>query len=88
MNVTLIFEASAGGPIADSGPLASGAYLPSAYIDGDTFDAPAPAGPYVADLTVFAGTDPNGTWQLFVMDDAGGDVGEIAGGWSLTFAVD
>ena len=88
VNVTLIFEASASAPVPDGGPIVSGAYLPSAYVDGDAFDAPAPAGPYTADLSVFDGTDPNGTWLLFVMDDLGGDVGEIAGGWSLTFVED
>ena len=35
-------------------------------------------------LSDFNGTNPNGTWQLFVVDDAGGDLGSIAGGWSLT----
>lgn len=33
---------------------------------------------------MFNGTDPNGTWQLFVFDDAGGDRGDIAEGWDLT----
>jgi hypothetical protein len=32
---------------------------------------------------VFDGTDPNGTWSLFVFDDGAGDAGRIAGGWSL-----
>jgi len=36
-------------------------------------------------LSVFNGLDPNGDWRLFVNDDGGGDVGSIAGGWSLTF---
>ena len=33
-------------------------------------------------LGAFNGTNPNGTWSLYVFDDAGGDVGSI-GGWSL-----
>ena len=32
---------------------------------------------------MFDGTDPNGTWQLFVVDDEQGDKGAITGGWSL-----
>lgn len=36
-------------------------------------------------LSVFNGLDPNGDWRLFVNDDGGGDVGSIAGGWSLAF---
>lgn len=84
-NLNLIFDQSAATSVPDSGPLVSGTFRPSAYVDGDTFDAPAPAGPYGADLSVFDGTDPNGTWSLYVRDDTGADVGTIAGGWSLTF---
>ena len=45
--------------------------------------SPAPAGPYGASLTDFIGTDPAGTWNLFVFDDSFGLVGQIAGGWTL-----
>jgi hypothetical protein len=85
VDVTLIFEASATDVVPAIGPMVSGAFRPSAYGDGGAFAPPAPAGPYVADLDVFVGTDPNGTWSLFVADDQTGDVGAIAGGWSLTF---
>ncbi|MFM6345350.1 MAG: Calx-beta domain-containing protein, partial [Dolichospermum sp.] len=50
---------------------------------GDFFNSPAPGGPYGTDFSVFNGINPNGTWSLYVVDDAGGDVGTIAGGWSL-----
>jgi subtilisin-like proprotein convertase family protein len=33
-------------------------------------------------LGAFNGTNPNGTWSLFVFDDTGGDIGTI-GSWSL-----
>jgi subtilisin-like proprotein convertase family protein len=84
-DVTLIFEASATDVLPPNGPIVSGAFLPSVYGDGGAFPAPAPVGPYVADLNAFADTDPNGTWSLFVVDDQTGDVGALAGGWSLTF---
>jgi subtilisin-like proprotein convertase family protein len=32
---------------------------------------------------VFDGTDPNGTWKLFVIDDAKQEKGNFKGGWSL-----
>ena len=35
-------------------------------------------------LAAFNGLNPNGTWSLYVVDDVGGDVGTIAGGWDLT----
>ena len=34
----------------------------------------------------FTGQPGNGSWSLYVVDDAGGDSGSISGGWSLTFS--
>ncbi|MBK0326952.1 VPLPA-CTERM sorting domain-containing protein [Rhodobacteraceae bacterium F11138] len=39
-------------------------------------------------LSAFNGLDPNGNWSLYVFDDAGGDRGRIAGGWSLDITTD
>jgi subtilisin-like proprotein convertase family protein len=60
----------------------------------DAFPAPAPAAPYTNaapggtdTLTSVFGTNGanlNGTWSLYIVDDAGGDVGTMAG-WKLTF---
>ncbi len=36
-----------------------------------------------ADLTVFNGTDPNGVWALYAVDDGRDDLAAILGGWSL-----
>jgi subtilisin-like proprotein convertase family protein len=79
-------------PSADS-PIA-GDWRPTQYTTGDAFTAPAPVGPYLdpatAGSTTFAtafgqaGAALNGTWTLYVMDDAGVDVGEMDG-WKLTF---
>ena len=63
----------------------SGTFRPTNVGTGDTFPAPAPAAPYGAALSDFNGTTPNGTWRLLVVDDAGGDLGSIGGGWSLSF---
>jgi subtilisin-like proprotein convertase family protein len=65
--------------------VASGATKPvNLDVDTDTFPPPAPPGPYGGRLSVFNGTDPNGTWRLFVHDDQPEHEGSIAGGWSLT----
>lgn len=73
-----------GAPVLPTSQITSGTYSPTNYGTGDTFPAPAPAPPYGATLSVFNGTNGNGTWSLYVFDDAGGDSGTIAEGWSLT----
>ena len=82
--LTLTFDDEAPGTISQSA-LTSGSYRPSQFDDElpDTFPSPAPAGPWGTTLAALDGSSPNGQWRLFVFDDAGGDVGSIAGGWSL-----
>jgi subtilisin-like proprotein convertase family protein len=83
--VNLTFADSAGAGLPDSGQITGGAYQPTNVGASDSFDPPAPAGPYGAGLAVFNGQNPNGTWKLFVVDDDGSaGAGSIAGGWSLT----
>ena len=72
----------------------TGSWKPTDITAGDTFAAPAPAGPYNSPESVgnatFAsvfGTDGasmNGTWSLYGVDDVSGDFATIAG-WKLTF---
>jgi hypothetical protein len=47
------------------------------------FAAPAPAAPYGTTLSVFNGSNPNGQWKLWIEDLYNGDLGQLAGGWSL-----
>src|SRR6185369_10209742 len=57
------------------------------YPPSDNMPEPAPLGPYKTSLSAFNGTDANGTWSLYVVDDALMDTGRIAG-WSLILAWD
>ena len=96
VNVNLTFDDAATAQVPDAGPLASATVLPTCVDFQNTintdFPAPAPAGPYgvasprgTATLaSVFNGTNPNGTWSLYTVDDvASTPAGNIAGGWSL-----
>ncbi len=72
-----------------------GTFKPSNPGANDAFVAPAPAGPYMNaapggtdTFTSVFGTSAaalNGTWSLFIVDDAGADPGRLDGGWTLTF---
>ncbi len=63
--------------------LPSGTYKPYGP-DAFTGVPPAPAPPYGHTLGVLNGTDPSGTWKLFVFhSDTNLGGGKIAGGWSL-----
>jgi subtilisin-like proprotein convertase family protein len=83
-NVTFTFDDAAASalPCGDA-TLVSGTYMPNTCFPNDVWPAPAPGPPYGGLLSGFNGTDPNGTWSLFVEDFVGGDVGSISGGWSL-----
>ena len=65
------------------GPLVSGMFRPTNGPGADVFPGPAPAGPYADSLASFNGSDPNGTWQLFVADDTAASNGAMHGGWGL-----
>ena len=87
LNATLTLDSTAANPLPDNTEILAGTYRPTDYATGDILLAPAPIGPYGADLNVFNGVDPNGTWQLFVFDDSGGDSGSVGGGWELSLTV-
>ncbi len=81
-NANLTFDDTAG----SIGPaIVSGTFRPTNIGAGDLFPAPAPAGPYPDPqlLSIFNALNPNGTWSLFAVDDVGGFVGNINGGWQL-----
>lgn len=68
-------------------PFVTGSYRPANSGTTDIFPAPAPAAPFVFTLSQFNGDNPNGTWNLFIIDDANLDAGSISGGWTITFDV-
>ncbi len=96
LNLTLTIDDQAALALPDGGPLTAGTYRPANYTTRDEapdeFPSPAPSGTFGDRLSDFNGSDPNGTWSLFVVDDSRLDTGSIAGGWSLdistVFAVD
>jgi hypothetical protein len=61
-------------------------------VAGDMFPAPAPAGPYAEPApagsatlsSVFGGSDANGVWSLYLVDDANDDGGTLSR-WCLSF---
>jgi hypothetical protein len=64
---------------------ASGTYRPTNTAGPDAFPSPGPGSITQVNpvLSVFNGVNPNGNWNLYVVDDAVGDTGSFAGGWTL-----
>lgn len=85
-NIALSFDDGAFASLPDNAPLTSDSYKPTNYEPNDAFPAPAPPNaPSVNSLGGFYGSQPNGAWKLYVVDDSGANAGgTIAGGWSLT----
>ncbi len=82
-NLTLTFD-DAGPDLLPSGTsLISGSYRPGRYGAPVAFPSPAPLPSYGTALAGLNNTDPNGLWSLYVLDDAAGDAGGIASGWTL-----
>lgn len=78
------------GPLSDGGGIVVGTYKPTDYVGDGDYYLPAPAGPYnlpapmgaATFASVFNGTNPNGTWSLYIQDDSASDGGQIAS-WCL-----
>ena len=84
-NVTITLSDFAPKPLPKTEQIVSGSYNPTYYnLSLPSWPSPAPSGPYPTNLSVFHGTQANGTWNLFVADDSRVDGGNISQGWSLT----
>ncbi|MBP6004013.1 MAG: hypothetical protein KA746_11310, partial [Pyrinomonadaceae bacterium] len=97
-NLQMIFDSTAAlsAVLPDEATLTAGTFRAVNYgnttsVFTDTFPAPFPAPNTLtdapADLSVFNGTNPNGQWKLYVVDDATQDTGSISGGWTLIVTV-
>jgi subtilisin-like proprotein convertase family protein len=91
-NVTLTLDDDAANALPIFTRLSSGTFRPAnGYLALGyprlpySFPAPAPPGNSNApsSLSVFKNTAANGTWNLFVVDDASGSAGSISQGWTL-----
>jgi subtilisin-like proprotein convertase family protein len=78
---TITFDSEAGAPLSDSGVCITTAQ-PTNHGVGDTWESPGPS-VSTNQLANFNGEDPNGTWELFVMDDENPDGGTV-NSWSVT----
>jgi uncharacterized delta-60 repeat protein/uncharacterized repeat protein (TIGR01451 family) len=85
--VTITFSDSASSSLPQ-GQITSGTYKPTSFAGANpNFPPPAPfsvaPGFYRTNLATFNGGNPNGVWQLFVIDDSQGNTGVITNGWIL-----
>jgi hypothetical protein len=83
VSVNLVLDDQTAVPLPFASQLSSGTFQPTNYGGGDSFPAPAPAHSGRVALSEFTGQNPNGTWQLWVLDDTPLDVGQFAAGWRL-----
>jgi subtilisin-like proprotein convertase family protein len=96
-NLTLTLDDDATNSLPVYTSLTSGQFKPTnGYLllgyPGLPYDFPLPAPPgnsnSVSVLSVFNNTDPDGTWNLFVVcDSAGSDLGSLSNGWDLNLTV-
>ena len=90
-NIDVTLDDEAANPVPAETLVTSGTYRPTdddndpqEQVAVDTFPAPAPAPSNATALSVFDGTNPNGTWSLYYADDfAGPQNCTINGGWTL-----
>jgi subtilisin-like proprotein convertase family protein len=87
VNVTLTLDDTAPSGLPDAGPIVAGTFESTNVGLGDTFPTPAPAPIVGSPLSVFDGTNPNGPWNLYVVDDQGGDIGTMDR-WKLNFVLE
>ncbi|MBE7499755.1 MAG: proprotein convertase P-domain-containing protein [Verrucomicrobiales bacterium] len=78
----LTLDDAAANAISENGPIVTGTYRPGSYRTGNLL-SPAPAVPYASALSEFIGTNPNGVWELYMMNQTTLKTDRIQGGWLL-----
>jgi subtilisin-like proprotein convertase family protein len=91
-NITFTISDAGSAVMPEFAPLVNGTtYRPTSYFANDSFPPPGPGTVYALPApagtatfgSVYADTAPNGVWRLYVADFVAGDLGSIAGGWTL-----
>jgi subtilisin-like proprotein convertase family protein len=85
-NIRVVFDDEASVVLPPTGTITDGSYRPGDYKASDSYANPAPLGPYNDTLSDLDGINPNGTWSLYVQDEASQDSGLIAQGWTLNIS--
>jgi subtilisin-like proprotein convertase family protein len=85
-DITVTLDDDSPMPLPDNEVIVSATYQPTNYSfgPGDTWPPPAPTPLGGSALSIFNGTDPNGTWSLYLVDEEFADCGAIFGGWTLS----
>lgn len=89
VGVNITIDDAAATVLPDTTVIATGSFRPANYGGSETFhdllgphsSAASAGGGTLA--SVFNGTQPNGTWRLYIIDDATASAGNFNGGWSL-----
>lgn len=96
-DLTFSLDSAASQDLPFSRQILAGSFKPADYGSGDLIPGASPTGPYATSLTVLRGpaagtaatesdiigSNPNGDWKLYVVDNAPGESGISAGGWTL-----
>jgi subtilisin-like proprotein convertase family protein len=89
VSANLTFDDAAAAGIPDAGPMVTATVRPTNFGTGDTIPDVPPIYPNSATAggatlaSAFNGTEPNGTWRLYIVDDATTSAGSLASGWSI-----
>ena len=85
-DIDLTFEGDAQAALSDEGQIVSGTYRATNFKTQQVSTSADLPGLYVTNLSGFNGFDPNGDWDLYVIDEDHQDGGRVTTGWTLTLS--